>query len=158
MRINRILSCAGMLLEPNKGKDRTMAPMRMVRRRKMMRVSGVRSESVMACQRQKLQQMASNFPAVKMATGNVKFLRRSEGVGRLTYIIREVGKQGGGEGQQHLQHPGETQQQDEGHGQNLGDEHEGLFLHLGNRLKDTDGNPNHEASQQRGGGQEDGGV
>ena len=75
-----------------------------------MRVSGVRSESVIGCQRQKLQQTASNFPDVKMATGNVKFLRErgEEGVGGLVYIIREVGKKGGGEGQQHLQHPGET--------------------------------------------------
>jgi hypothetical protein len=132
----------------------------MVRRRKTMRISGVRSESVIEFQRQKLQQTASNFPDVKMATGNVKFLRErgAEGVERLAYIIREVGKKGSGEGQQHLQHPGETQQQDEGNGQNLGDEHEGLFLHLGNRLKDADGDPNHEASQQRGCGQEDGGV
>jgi hypothetical protein len=75
-----------------------------------MRVSGVRSESVIGCQRQKLQQTASNFPDVKMATGNVKFLREKggEGVGGLVYIIREVGKKGGGEGQQYLQHPGET--------------------------------------------------
>jgi hypothetical protein len=57
-----------------------------------------------------------------------------------------------------LQHPGETQQQDEDNGQNLGDEHQSLFLHLRNRLKDADGNPNREASQQRGGSQEDGGV
>ena len=123
-----------------------------------MRVSGVRSESVIGCQCQKLQQTASNFPAVKMATGNVKFLRErgSEGGGRLVYIIREMGKNGGGEGQQHLQHPGETQQQDEGNNHNLGDEHEGLFLHLGNGLKDADGNPNHEASQKRGCGQENG--
>src|SRR5262245_2692881 len=75
MRINRTLRCAGTLREPSKGKEKTMAPMRMVRRRKMMRVSGVRSESVIGCQRQKLQQTASNFPDVKMATGNVKFLR-----------------------------------------------------------------------------------
>ena len=83
-----------------------------------MRISGVRSESVIEFQRQKLQQTASNFPDVKMATGNVKFLRErgDEGAMRLVYIIREVGKKGGGEGQQHLQHPGETQQQDEGHG------------------------------------------
>src|SRR5262245_40224448 len=111
MRINRTLSCAGMLREPSKGTERTMARLRMVRRRKMMGDSGMMSESVMECHRQKLQQMASNFPAVKMATGNVKFLRRSDGVGRLAYIIREVGKKDGGEVQQHLQHPGETQQQ-----------------------------------------------
>jgi len=113
-----------------------------------MRVSGVRSASVIGCQRQKLQQTASNFPDVKMATGDVK----------LADIIREVGKQSRAEGQEHLQHPGETQQQDEGNGQNLGDEHQGLFLHLGNRLKDADSDPNHEASQQRGCSQEDGGV
>ena len=125
-----------------------------------MRVSGVRSESVIGFQRQKLQQTASNFPDVKMATGNVKFLgkREDKGVEELAYIIREVGKKGGGEGQQHLQHPGETQQQNEGNGQQLGDEHEGLFLHLGNRLKDADGDPNDEASQQRRGGQENGGM
>ena len=125
-----------------------------------MRISGVRSESVIGFQRQKLQQTASNFPDVKMATGNVKFLRErgGEGVGGLAYIIREVGKKGRGKGQQHLQHPGETQQQDEGNSQQLGDEHEGLFLHLGNRLKDADGDPNDEASQQRGGGQENGGM
>src|SRR4030095_3125352 len=114
MRINRTLSCAGRLRESNKGKERTMAPMRMVRRRKTMRVSGVRSESVIGCQRQKLQQTASNFPDVKMATGDVK----------LADIIGEVDKQSRAEGQEHLQHPGETQQQDEGNGQNLGDEHQ----------------------------------
>src|SRR5215470_4338074 len=116
MRINRTLSCTGRLREPSKGKESTMAPMRMVRRRKTMRVSGVRSESVIGCQRQKLQQTASNFPDVKMATGDVNFLRErgDTGVGGLVYIIREVSKNGGGEGQQHLQHPGETQQQDEG--------------------------------------------
>ena len=125
-----------------------------------MRVSGVRSASVIGCQRQNLQQTASNFPDVKMATGNVKFLRArgDGGLGGLAYIIREMGKKGGGEGQQHLQHPGETQQQDEGNGQQLGDEHEGLFLHLGNRLKDADGDSNHEASQQRGCSQENGGM
>jgi hypothetical protein len=76
----------------------------MVRRRKTMRISGVRSESVIEFQRQKLQQTASNFPDVKMATGNVKFLRErgAEGVEGLVYIIREVGKKGSGEGQQHL--------------------------------------------------------
>src|SRR6266567_4371840 len=141
MRMNRTLSCAGMLRESSKGKERTMAPMRMVRKRKTMRVSGVRSERVIGCQRQKLQQTASNFPDVKLA-----------------YIIRKVGKQRRAEGQEHLQHPGETEQHDEGNGQNLGDEHQGLFLHLGNRLKDADSDPNYEASQQRGGGQEDGGV
>ena len=50
-----------------------------------MRVSGVRSESVIGCQRQKLRQTASNFPDVKMATGDVKFLR-GEGSSRGTSV------------------------------------------------------------------------
>src|SRR5215470_10013834 len=131
MRINTTLSCAGRLRESSKGKEMTMAPMRIVKRRKTMRISGVRSESVIGCQRQKPQQTVSNFPDVKMATGTVK----------LADIFRKVGKQNRAEGQEHLQHPGETQQQNEGNGQNLGDEHQGLFLHLGNGLKDTDGDP-----------------
>jgi len=130
--------------------------MRIVRRRKTMRVSGVRSESVIGYQRQKLRRMASNFPDVKMATGDVKFLRG--GRRALAYIVGKIGKKVGREGQQELQHPGETQQQDESHGQNLGDQHEGLFLHLGNRLKDADSDTNYQTSQQRGSGQEDGSV
>jgi hypothetical protein len=76
-----------------------MAPMRIVRRRKTRRVSGVRSESVAGYQRQKPRQTASNFPDVKMATGNVKFLRQRR---ELAHIFGEVGKQSRGEGHQHL--------------------------------------------------------
>src|SRR6266498_3346064 len=144
IRMNRILTCAGTLPEPSKGKERTIAPRRTVRSRKAVSFSGVRSESVIGCKRQKLQQVLSNFCSSPRPS--------------LAHILRHMRKECGGEGQQHLQHPGETEEQDKGNDENFGNEHEGLFLHLGNSLKDADNHPNHETSKQRGRGEEEGSV
>jgi hypothetical protein len=65
-----------------------------------MRVSGGEERECHRVSRQKLQQTASNFPDVKMATGNVKFLRGGENA--LAHIVGEIGKQVGREGQQHV--------------------------------------------------------